>query len=1022
MKPGRKVRGARARSGRKPKTRTALSCRVSISFSVRAGELGRALDARRLAYEPAGDLAFHVLANDGDARFTELGPGEEPRWTMVRRGDSRATSFWDHLQRKVYELAEDEVARVRVAKAAAVDLRVRNTLKHADAVLRFADARLGAMRLEMRFTKESHCARHGGPLLKILYGGAGCHAESDFPLDRLSKLGCLVTANIYLGDETAPVSKLSVEQHEVIDVGPGDFRAPKGYEVVRTDTPAPPATPAPEPGGGLTTVSVRDGGVTELPLPPAPEIARSQYALTAAESFTPDCLNTTRFGSMAITVHQDILDHARTAINGVASVLGAATLANGELTARWLSDLRAIRFGPPGTGSATAAGSGLYCLLEDRRVKATMTAPARGGTGYLDQFAVRELLDLMPREVVTGALLNSMRRWGINNTLLISRIFQAGGNLRDPSISESERIDIADAFTNAVYGTVRLQGLPSQFSTVVPGITTAQLLNITGSMNFASLGGAPLVPAATIGPTGNIVLMVSLPTTSLTATATWQITLAADAVANLINLAVCVLFPPACAVVTAVNILLKNFLEQRFAVVNAVAAGVTLTYDITYAFNAQRGVVEPTVSLISRTGGISVLATASNAPFQIQWMINSVLSYLGVGFNAWLLALTEGIRVAISDQLRAMGIECPLAAQPLNLRADSGGARSVSNSTLTLFAELENDPDTAAAPFMTQVPTATQLASDLRNCHAAMRSDLQTPAPVVPPAMPVTPAVAAYGGICLSQNALNHYAHARWRQRAYQWETSNPAEILRLMNLAPPLTFARSVHRMHAWLAAPPRVEIAEGAFANRDHPLVVFFDDIRICFQGIGPADGDIPGNTPMLELSVNAKAKAAPIFEGVAPDLAYDLPSIEIDDARVWDIADPNRPALPVPTNIDNFVLAIATLLLRSRDANGRIIVTANPLPWRNPIPSTRPQEFFRLAAFGALQPQDGYFEVLGRRRTLFMLPAIRSLFLELVNAPTSATLSTLVGAPVSLLGMTCPQAAGIRLRINPDWIIPP
>jgi hypothetical protein len=50
------------------------------------------------------------------------------------------------------------------------------------------------------------------------------------------------------------------------------------------------------------------------------------------------------------------------------------------------------------------------------------------------------------------------------------------------------------------------------------------------------------------------------------------------------------------------------------------------------------------------------------------------------------------------------------------------------------------------------------------------------------------------------------------------------------------------------------------------------------------------------------------------------------------------------------------------------------------------------------------------------------VKKLLLELINAPTSATLSTLVGAPVSRLSMACPQAAGIRITINTDWILPP
>jgi hypothetical protein len=34
-----------------------------------------------------------------------------------------------------------------------------------------------------------------------------------------------------------------------------------------------------------------------------------------------------------------------------------------------------------------------------------------------------------------------------------------------------------------------------------------------------------------------------------------------------------------------------------------------------------------------------------------------------------------------------------------------------------------------------------------------------------------------------------------------------------------------------AWLAVPPRVELAEGGYANLDHPLITFFVDLHICF-----------------------------------------------------------------------------------------------------------------------------------------------------------------------------------------------
>jgi hypothetical protein len=116
---------------------------------------------------------------------------------------------------------------------------------------------------------------------------------------------------------------------------------------------------------------------------------------------TPDCLGSTRLGSMAITVHQDVLDQAARAINAAASLLGTAPI-NGSISINWLADLRAIR-----AGSAVAPGTGLLCVLEDRRIPATSSAPASCGRAYLDQIAVRELLDRCKDEAVTGALLNS---------------------------------------------------------------------------------------------------------------------------------------------------------------------------------------------------------------------------------------------------------------------------------------------------------------------------------------------------------------------------------------------------------------------------------------------------------------------------------------------------------------------------------------------------------------------------------------------------------------------------------------
>jgi hypothetical protein len=285
--------------------------------------------------------------------------------------------------------------------------------------------------------------------------------------------------------------------------------------------------------------------------------------------------------------------------------------------------------------------------------------------------------------------------------------------------------------------------------------------------------------------------------------------------------------------------------------------------------------------------------------------------------------------------------------------------------------------------------------------------------------------------VTFSQNALNQYVDVHWRRRAFQWETSNPSDIQRLLGVAPPNLFTRAVHRIHAWLAAPPRVELAEGGFANREHPLIVFFDDLRICFQGIGPADGDVPGNTSMLELSADAKAKAAVTFSGFTPGLVFDLTSIEAGDTRVWSVADPNNPSLQVSNAWLTFVLGVTARLLRPWDAAPAIAAPAAPPAWRQPIPATRPQRFFSVGGAGILGAQDGYFEVLGRRRALYMIPAVRSLFLELVDGFGAPTLNIALGntpvagmpfTPVTMTSMTCAQGSSLRATIGAGLVIPP
>jgi hypothetical protein len=484
-----------------------------------------------------------------------------------------------------------------------------------------------------------------------------------------------------------------------------------------------------------------------------------------------------------------------------------------------------------------------------------------------------------------------------------------------------------------------------------------------------------------------------------------------------------------------VNLLLKQFLETQLDVLTATTAGLTIAFDVQFGFDASTGIVGPDVKILSSTGTVVLLSTSAGAPAVIQGATNAILLAVQADLQTfWMAALTTALKLLLTDWLRNLGLECPLGATPLGLTAASGSAESFANSRLTLFAEMVHDPATPSHPFAVQVPTGETLARQLELCHGAMRSDLLAPVPPSPGKPPSPPPIGVYGGIALSQNAINQYADVQWRSGAFQWDTADGTDIAKLLALSPKVAtlFPRSVHRIHAWLSASPRIELAEGGFANLDLPLVAYLDDLRICFQAIGPSDHDVPGNTPMLELSANASASAAVVLDGLTPRILFDRTTVAIDDERVWAIADPNLPMLQVvPSDWRALVLYVATSLLIGWDATNRPVVPAAPPPWHRPLPATAQQQLFAIGGKGGLAPQDGYFEQLASRRALYLLPAIRSQLLELVDGSGAPTLTSSVrpamaGAPppvpVTITNLTCAEGASLRIVFDSDAVIPP
>jgi len=978
---------------------TALACRCRLNFS--AGAVGV---IEKLGVSPPYGLSseprIDVLVSQQIVRFSLLGANGEPDWTMVRRGESRAVCMWDHQLRAYWELSEAEINPVVITPAASLEMRARKTEKGAIAELECRDRDLGDVRIELVFVDKPELQQHARALLWLLFGGRSCHEKSGLPLAELEELGCLTRARTIVGNA---VSELVIEESRIADVCDEDFRPPEGFAPYKGDKTT---------DEGLAQPGDREGSQVIPPQPFAEAPVAQRFALRSEEALTPDCLGTTRQGQMTFLFHQDALDHSSSLINQVAPFLGTATIGGGVLTIPWaatMSSLAAPVMMPP-----APPGAGLATLLHVPRV----VLPPSGGNGLFDAHSVRMIADgegvgnsFLQREAATGALLNTMRSWTSPlfpplPTSTIAALFSSGGDLRP--LTTAQRVAIADAHEFGGIGTIRLLGMPAESEEVmVPAVATGRFLGVTGTIAFGALTG-PLISQATIGSTGEILLGVTLPPVTLTASAVWRIDPLLIATSYAVTVLGCIFMPLSCAILATFATILTTFIFNQLTTLTASTSGVSFTFEIRFSWDQGRGVLTPAVNSFS-TGFISVIPTYRPVPNLIRLSIESMITAAGNTMNLWLPIAAVAIAKAIEESLKNLGCEFPPGiprsnpnVSDLGPRAVSGSVASVAGSLLLLEVELPAGRE-GAGPFATQAADADTIKGNLQRCHGAMRSDLgRAPGSIIPPA-------GVYAGMGLNQNALNHYVFARWRQGDYNIDITNASVLAQLQLLAPPTAFALT--RLHAWPASCPKVEIVETLLTNNGPGLLAFFDDWRICFEGPRvPGDGERPP-APLQEISFNCKTLATTTVDfPFVPQVLFDLTALTASDERAWQFLDPN---IPVGAKFDPklwrvFVFGIARRALARFDVT-RLIAPAAPVRnWRRPIPNGQQQVFI---------PDTLYMELLARQRSLYMLPALNGDWLELLDgsgAPFLASLLNTTAAPVTsvtLAGLTPTQGATLR-----------
>jgi hypothetical protein len=470
------------------------------------------------------------------------------------------------------------------------------------------------------------------------------------------------------------------------------------------------------------------------------------------------------------------------------------------------------------------------------------------------------------------------------------------------------------------------------------------------------------------------------------------------------------------------------FIMNNVTAVAAVCTGVTLTLNVQWGFDSGTQRVDPFVTVLGSTGTVTVTTTWVT-PNIIANIFDSLVVGIGNLFNAWLAPLAQQAAKSIQQALRDSGLQLPVAGQQTGFTAVGGGASSNPSALLELRADVQPVSNVAAQPFITQTSTSNQIDTELTHLHLDMRRGLN-PQPAPPPALPII-AVGTYIGLGLSQNVLNYYIFSQWVQKRFEVTSSDPNVIQRILNLAPPNLFQRFPSRVHMWPASPPRIETMPTEIAGGVRPLLVFFDDVRACFEIPNPRSGSDGSQTLFgaWELAFNVKTTGTITFGWpLVFDVVVDAnrQSFGPCDRRSWEFVDLNIPDIMGrirPADLSALVDFLSGLFLANVAVSGAAAPPAPPA-WNRRLIAMQQEILPSVPANAFLAPQMFYLEILHLRKVLYVLPALDTMLLQLVDGSGAPLLNFLLGvlgvlptgSTVSVRTMNRVQGAALR-----DFVLP-
>lgn len=1029
----------------RPKRNQALRARFEARAALdEEGGIGGALAG--LFGDGAEGFRGEVLAGPASQRISVDG---ENSFSIVL--GAKKVLFWEHESRLAAELAVAELPSVEASRWRVEDIE-RGEREQATATLLLSDPTLGNLRQEITLSTDPELAPFGPAMVRALFSSPGSRGEPEGWLAQIGEAGLPVRQRC-VNEDGQVISEMAIEVVGVERVETSEFALPRGskrfldqmakpqeIELDPDDLKADEAAADEEQAGTIEQALGGEGGT------------RSQTAALVEDAF-PDCLGSSRGGSIAASLTQDALSFAASAVNTFVPFIGATTITSstypgpggasalqGRWVIPWLANMAAI--------PATGAGSGIFCMLRAPRRLTTSPGGAAGGQGILDRLAWRSLITpdgsgmlLTQRLFAAGTLPTELAKWGASAPASLSplwaatssRLLAASGDLR--LVSTDDQRVIVEAYELSEYGTVsvdlNIPTAPFEFGAAsvgpikLPPLYVVLLTDISGGANFSGLV-APVVSAARIGPAGNIVLAVTPPAITLNGTVARAATPAADLLITTflasVGAIVPWLLPVAVTLVGTIRVLADNVTQ-----VNARTVGLRWAFNISWVFDSNAGRLEPVVTVAGTLGSVVVTSTWLT-PNILANLVESLILGFGNIFGTWTRELANAAARGLQAALRTAGLGLPVGRQ-FGLKASGGSTISTTDRILILEADVAPDlVDVMTRGFQTQNLTRMQLGSELGRAVTTMRDDLNGP-PVTPPALP-TLAIGVFAGLGVSQNALNTYVLAQWSSGLYEATVSDPTTLTAIATQAPQMIThfgGTPFQQLGVWAATTPRVEVAPGAVTAAGRPLVVIFDDVRICLRKIprtNMTQNAFPASpTSVGELSFSFSVPASAHVEWpwvLSLDLLNAPAAVQLETVGAWELVDPTdafvMQKVPQP-ELDAVARLVAPFLLQRGVGTPGTPITDAPV-WNRTAPAVQEQVLGMAAdPMSGAAAQRLYMELLTiPQRGLVMVPGIETALLQLFDGSGAPLLLLLSGAPPgsTLATLTCAQGTTARNAI--------